>query len=376
MNEFEERLKRSLTEVRDAGRLGSDARRSVAKEQLMRRLRRRRWMRLGASALAAGASAIGAFLLFSNYQRTELAPRPDIAPVRIPEPARAVVEVGQNPTHLSVGGRRYVWTVNSGSQSVSRIDPATNQEVAEVELPAEPGDIAIGRGPVWVALPSLGAVVQIGPMSQSVIGDPISVADGAVDDIEMTVGAGALWVIVKGEHVERIDIATREQTRIELAPSPTDVAVRGDLVRVLDAEGRIYQLDSLTGEEVAEPLEVGSSPDGDITFAAGSIWYFGEEGDVVQRLDPDTGEVLGEIDVEGVVIDFVIDPEVAWVLSRSGPETADADYFLTPVDRDSVEPAGESIGIDGNPTEALIAGRSLWLSLTREDLVLRFSKYR
>ena len=376
MNDFEERLKRSLTEVRDAGRLGSDARRSVAKERLMRRLHRRRWVGLGGSAVAVGAAAVGAFLLFSNYQSTEVVPQPDIDPVRIPEPARAVVEVGQNPTHLSVGGRRYVWTANSGSRSVSRIDPTTNQEVAEVELPAEPGDIAIGKGPVWVALPSLGAVVQIGPEAESVLGDPIPVADAAVDDIEMTVGAGALWVIVKGEHVERIDIATREQVRIDAAPSPTDVAVRGELVRVLDAEGKIYQLDSMTGEQVADPIDVGPSEDGDITFAAGSIWYFGEDGDVVQRLDPDTGEVLGEIDAEGVVTDFVIDPEVAWVLSRSGPETADADYFLTPVDRDSAEASGASIGIDGNPTEALIAGRSLWLSLTREDLVLRFSKYR
>ena len=376
MNDFEERLKRSLTEVRDAGRLGVDARRSVAKERLMRRMHRRRWMGLGGSAVAVGAAAVGAFLLFSNYQSTEVAPRPDIDPVRIPEPARAVVEVGEHPTHLSVGGRRYVWTANSGSNSVSRIDPTTNQEIAEVELPAEPGDIAIGKGPVWVALPSLGAVVQIGPESESVLGDPIPVADAAVDDIEMTVGAGALWVIVKGEHVERIDIATRDQVRIEAAPSPTDVAVRGELVRVLDAEGKIYQLDSLTGEQVADPIDVGPTEDGDITFAAGSIWYFGEDGDVVQRLDPDTGEVLGEIDAEGVVTDFVIDPEVAWVLSRSGPETADAEYFLTPVDRDSAEASGESIGIDGNPTEALIAGRSLWLSLTREDLVLRFSKYR
>ena len=376
MNDLDDRLKRSLTEVRDAGRIGAEARKSVAKQRLMRRVQRRRWAGLAGGAVAVGGAAVVAFLLFSNYQGNEIAPPPKIDPVRIPEPARAVVEVGENPTHLSVGGRRYVWTANSGSQSVSRIDPTTNQEIAEVDLPAEPGDIAIGRGPVWVALPELGSVVQVDPDSATVSGEPISVADGAVDDIEMTVGAGALWVIVKGEHVERLDIATRAQMRIEVAPSPTDVAVRGALVRVLDAEGKIYQLDSLTGEQVAEPLEVGPSADGDITFAAGAIWYFAEDGDAVQRLDPDTGEVLGEIDAEGVVTDFVIDPEVAWVLSRSGPETAEADYFLTPVDRDSTEATGDSIRIDGNPTEALIAGRSLWLSLTREDLVLRFSKYR
>ncbi|HJR45614.1 MAG TPA: hypothetical protein VJ927_08420 [Actinomycetota bacterium] len=378
MNDFDEKLKRSLLEVRDAGRLGADERKAVAKERLMRRVHRRRWVGLGGSAVLAGAAAVGAFMLFSSYDGTQqLAPRPDVDAVRIPEPARAVVEVGQNPTHLSVGGRRYVWVANLGSQSVSRIDPKTNEEIAEVELPAEPGDIAIGKGPVWVALPELGAVAQIDPAGETVAGELVDIADGRpVEDVEMTVGAGALWVVVKGEHVERIDLESRVPTRIEVASSPTDVAVRGELVRVLDAEGRIHQLDSATGEPAAEPLTVAAAADGDITFAAGSIWFFSEDGDVIQRLDPDTGEVLGEIDPEGVVVDFVIDPEVSWVLTRSGAETADAEYFLTPIDRDSTEPAGDSIQIDGNPTEALIAGRSLWLSLTREDLVLRFSKYR
>lgn len=371
MNDFDDRLKRSLTEVRDAGRTGVEARRAVAREELFRRMHRRRLWNFVGGAVLAGAAAVAGLVLFTTNAADPITEGADIDAVQVPAPARAVVEVGDEPRHLAVGGLKYVWSSNAGSNDVSRIDPSRNEVVTTVDVGSPPGDMAIGKGPVWVALPEEGHVVEIGPSAQTIVGDPIVIADGPVDHMELSVGAGALWIVARDEGLWRVDIVTREVLRIEGVVSPTDVAVEEDTLLVLSGEGVIYRLASATGAVVAEPLEIQRTNDGEITLAAGSLWYFAEGGDTISRLDPASGELLDEIDPAGAVVDFAIDPEVAWILS------ADADtHYLTPVDRVEGSFAGEAIEVEGGPAEAVIAGGSLWLSLSEENVVLRFSKYR
>lgn len=376
MNDLDKRLRESLLEVRDAGRVGADARQSVAKQRLMRRIQRRRRFTLAGGAVVVGAAAVGALLFFSTYSGTQPRPNRDLGAVKIPGPARAVVEVGDGPTALSVGGLRYVWSANSAGNSVSRIDPATNQQILEVDLGSPPSDIGIGRGPVWVALPDEGEIVEVDPQDGA-IRNRVPVADGPVDDIDLTVGAGALWAVVHGEYVARVDPDSLEVERFTAASSPTDVGVRGDVVRVLDSAGVIYQLDAASGEEVAPRIEVDAHESGDLTYAAGSLWFFADGGDSVTRLDPDTGDVVGAVDPEGSVIDFVIDPDVTWILTRSDQSAStEPTFLLTAVDRDTTQAVGDPIPVEGEPAAMVIAGKSLWLSLTAEDIVLRFSKYR
>lgn len=371
MNDFERRLKESLTEVRDAGRIGVEPRRAVAKEELFRRMHRRRLWNLAGGTVLAGAASVGAFLLFTSMSGDPVAQRPELDAADIPVPARAVVEVGDQPGHISVGGLRYVWSSNAGSDDVSRIDPDLEQVVATVDVGSPPGDIAIGSGPVWVALPSQGHVVEIGPDEEAIIGEPIVISDGPVEHMELSVGAGALWVVARDEGLWRVDLETKQAVEIPDVNSPTDVAVKGDTVLVLSSEGLIYQLASATGATLGEPLEVEATDDGEITLAGGSLWYFNLGGDTLTRLDPTSGEVLTEIDPPGEVVDFVIDPEVAWVLSADRGSN-----YLTQLDRDAMTLSGDPIEVEGGPVEAVIAKRSLWLTLSEEDLVLRFSKYR
>lgn len=203
----------------------------------------------------------------------------------------------------------------------------------------------------------------------------VQVADGSVPDIDLAVGAGAVWAVIHNRSVVRVDPVSLEPKTFTAASTPTDVAVKGDVVRVLDAEGLIYQLDARTGSEVASPLKVDPHGSGDLTYAAGSLWFFAEGGDSVTRLDPGSGQVLGRVSPEGSVVDFVIDPEVAWILTSSerGERT---EYLLTAVDQDTTQAMGDPIAVEGEPGAMVIADKSLWLSLTAEDLVLRFSKYR
>lgn len=371
MNEFERRLKESLTEVRDAGRLGVEARRGVAKEELFRRIQRRRLWNLGGGALLAGAAAVAAFLLFTNMAGGPITEGADIDPADMAPPARALVEVGDQPTHVSVGALDYVWSSNTGSNDVSRIDPDTNEVTATVDVGSPPGDIAIGSGPVWVALPSEGQVVQINLNAGTIVGEPVLIATGGVEHMELSVGAGALWVVAREEGLWRVDLETGDSVEVGGVVSPTDVAVKGERLLVLSSDGLIYRLSSATGAEISPPLQVAASDDGKITLAGGSLWHFEVGGETISQLDGSSGEVVGEIDPPGTVVDFVIDPYVTWVLSARG-ET----HYLTPVDRQAVALSGDPIEVQGSPFEAVIAGESLWLSLPDEDVILRFSKYR
>ncbi len=372
MNELERRLKRSLTEVRDAGRSAAPSRKAVAKDELFRKMRRRHIISTTGGIALAGAAAAGAFLLFTTYtDRGPINEGRNLETVDLPAPTQAVVEVGVEPRKLSVGGLNFVWSANVGSNSVSRVDPATNEVLVEVDVGAPPGDISIARGPVFVALPSEGAVVEIGPELGEVLGAPIEIPGGPTEDMDLTVGDGALW-IVTDEDVYRLDLDTRELATVEAPTSPTDVAIRPDIVRVLDSRGLIYQLDPDTGAEIAEPLEVEPHEDGDITTARGSIWYFPHGGSSLFRLDLETGATLGELQTQGIITDLMIDPEAAWVVSRS--DASGEGSLLAAVNADSMT-LSPPIAIADEVGDGVIAVRSLWLSLPARDVVVRLSKF-
>lgn len=367
MNELERRLKSSLTEVRDAGRTDDRTDRALRKQELFRRMRRRRLAGYASGLVLAGAAAVGIFLVFSNVGGPAVR-ESEIAPADIPAPATAAVRVGNDPRDLSVGAHGYVWSTNVGSRTLSRIDPETDTEISEIGLPAVPGDLAIGNGPVWVAFPEEGSVVRVSPSAKAVTDDRIEVANGPVDRIELAQAAGALWIVSPGQLL-RIDQETREQLTITIASDPIDIAVKGEVARLLDSRGVIYQLDSRTGEEVGRRIEVAPSAVGDISFKAGAIWYSTGSDGVLHRMDPRSGRSLNSLEVPGRIIDFVADPEVAWALSRT-----DDTSFLTRVDRATGTALGDPIRVLGEPAEVILSAGSMWMTLSSDDLVLRFSK--
>lgn len=367
MNELERRLKSALTEVRDAGRAEDRTDRVLAKQELFRRMRRRRLRIYAGSAALAGGAAVAAFLFVGDL--SDGGPRaPRLAPANVPAPATAAVRVGDEPTDLSVGAHGYVWSTDVGSRTLSRIDPESNARVTEIGLPSAPGDVAIGNGPVWVAFPAEGTVARVSPAAESVTNDIIQISDGPVDRIELGQAAGALWIVSPGQ-LMRVDQETREEIVITLAPDPIDIAVKGEVARLLDASGVIYQLDSRTGAERGRRIEVPPSREGDVTFKAGAIWYSTGTDGTLYRIDPRSGEVLNTLEVPGQIVDFVADPDVAWVLSHS-----DDSSFLTRVDRSEGTAIGEPIELAGQPAEMILTSGSLWMALSSDDVVLRFAK--
>ena len=367
MDDFERELQRSLTTIRDDA--SDEYRRTTweARAEALERIRRRRARRyVVTGAVAAAAVAV---TLYVAARPTELDRTGELPLTGTPSvPAdlmtpTSVTGVGDQPRDLSVGGRGRIWTANADN-TISRIDEGV-VDATSFETTTTPGDIAIARGPVWVALPDQGAVVEVDPEGGP--GEPIQIFDGPVDRMELTVGEGILWVVARGEGLIAVDVASGSRTIVDLVEAPIDVAIHGSSVWVLTTEGSILPVDPTT-LQAGSGFSVAAAGTGDLTYAGDALWYFsGDNGDLT-RVDPSTG-ATSTTSFDGDVIDLAIDPKVAWVLVRR-----DDSSWLQRVDRVTGEAIAEPQPIEGFASEVAIAHDSLWVTLTDRDVVARFPK--
>jgi YVTN family beta-propeller protein len=73
-----------------------------------------------------------------------------VVPHLLAAPAAAIIEVGAWPDTVAVG-RRAVWVLNSGSETVTGIDPTSNRVVATIKDDYNPSTVAAAAHAVWVA---------------------------------------------------------------------------------------------------------------------------------------------------------------------------------------------------------------------------------
>jgi hypothetical protein len=197
-------------------------------------------------------------------------------PTEEPEEEIRRIELGSEPNEIAIG-EEGVWVTTI--DAVVRIDPATGEVVARVDLAqadsAIPGGgegIGVGFGSVWVANPvftdgdprfpqgTMGGLARIDPATNSPV-------DSAVftdrTPTQVAVGEGAVWVTT-GDAVTRLDPETLEiEAAISVNVGP------GDTSHVLT----------------------------DIAVGEGAVWVaVGVEppdlGNAVARIDPRTNRVV------------------------------------------------------------------------------------
>ena len=83
-----------------------------------------------------------------------------------------------------------VWSLTQDDPTVVVTDLSTGKVVASIEVPAEPKQIVITGGSVWVACDTTGVLVRIDPKTYQVV-DTIDVGAGPV---ELELGFDSLWV--------------------------------------------------------------------------------------------------------------------------------------------------------------------------------------
>jgi hydroxyacylglutathione hydrolase len=115
------------------------------------------------------------------------------------------------------------WVSSTEKNLVSAIDPATNT-VTEILVDIAPRFMAVGEGFVWTLNQGKGTVTKIDPVSMKVVATIAAGVPGGGGDI--AAGEGAVWVTAREIPVTRIDARTNTVTHQFVGPG-------GDAIRVL-----------------------------------------------------------------------------------------------------------------------------------------------
>jgi virginiamycin B lyase len=214
-----------------------------------------------------------------------------VAPPR-PIPARPIgqlkvtttIALGKTADWVAVTDSA-VWVGSTGPYAVHEIDPATNQHVAAVKLPAEPcAGLAVDFGSLWVPMCGRsGGLARIDLKTRALIRtyEVVPVApEGGV-----TTGAGSVWMVLQGSSLARIDPADGTVRRVARLPAGSfNPYFSNGRIWVTRAEGaEVTSVDATTGVVLAHVV-TGPNPRF-LTAGNGAIWTLNQGDGSLSRID-------------------------------------------------------------------------------------------
>jgi hypothetical protein len=260
--------------------------------------------------------------------------------------------------------------------SVQRIDPATNEIVASVELPGRLCQ-GIGASPeaLWACGPD--GLVRIDPATNTVVAEvPF---DAPLGISRIAYGAGSVWAFatstVGPDTVVRIDPATNAITAtVPLGHVAGTMAFGHDALWVTSpTDDVLLRIDPATN--AVEPWATGVEGAGQVAVADDGVWVslYGEHGaqapegaPTIVRIDPASGDVTAEVDAGSGLEDsngIVATGDGVWVRGT--------DPFLVRIDPASAEVV-DDIGGDHGTGDVTVAFGSVWAT-SEHGRVMRFS---
>jgi streptogramin lyase len=213
---------------------------------------------------------------------------------------------------------RTVWVATT--DAIERINPATDELLRAVEVPASsgisvPGTLDAGEGALWFVRER--ALYRIDPLTARVM-DEASIAGSS----GIAVGEGSVWVIDSfAQTLTAFDPGSMTATGSAELPGSLDaVVVGGGRVWVLDAQtGTVSVIDPAT-LEFRDTIRVGDDV-GDMVYGAGAVWLADGSAGSLSRIDPVTGEVTS-YPLGGPVLEVAVDAGTGsvWVLVARAPQ--------------------------------------------------------
>jgi YVTN family beta-propeller protein len=283
---------------------------------------RKRWVLLGAIALALVAGAIAYALTRDGSDELTVVPN---SVVRIdPKSNRitAVVAVGRRPAAVVQIGRD-LWVANSLDDTLTHVDTRTFASRTQGGF-AFPTSLARERQRLWAGNNASGGIVALDPVSGGVL-DRVPVK-GAAAASSLAYGAGSIWVSEEEAAVHQVSLATQSTTMRFQSSQVHQLAYGVDAVwAVLAGLRQVLRIDPQDGRTSRIP--VGSLPTG-IAVGFGAVWVASSGDDAVWRIDPDVGDVDDVIHVgdrpEGVAVgagSVWVANNTAGTVSRIDPKT-------------------------------------------------------
>jgi YVTN family beta-propeller protein len=204
----------------------------------------------------------------------------------------AVITVGKKPCSGLAAGFGSVWVPNCGDKTVSRIDIRTNKVVAAIAAaPAESeGGIAASPDGIWLVTDAKGILSKIDPAKNQVVAQVTVPANSA----GVTYGEGAVWVTSPDSNMlTGVDPKTNAVIHsVEVGPKPRFLTTGAGSVWTLNqGDGTVSRVDAKTGKLITN-IEVGvPGTGGEIAFGAGHVWATVFE-IPISEIDPETNRVV------------------------------------------------------------------------------------
>jgi streptogramin lyase/predicted Ser/Thr protein kinase len=282
--------------------------------------------------------AVGAVLLIARGGGVGVVPRANSV-ARIDAGAAAFsaeVRVGEDPTGVAVGEDGYVWVVNQGDSTVSRIEGGTGEVVSTKSTLGIPTGIAAGEGAVWITngfgSASGTQVVKVDPTD-----DAVEVAFPTEDAKAIVVAFGSIW------------LADAERDRV-LRFDPQDLSAEPIVIPVDD---------DAIADEAPRSLSVGDG-------AAEGIWVTNQLGGTVVKIDPGTDEATDRIQVDAPT-GVAADDSGIWVTS----EINDRVHQFEPAGGRAIRTYQREDGVLDGPTSIAIGPTGVWVGSDLESAVAR-----
>ncbi len=219
------------------------------------------------------------------------------------------VAVGESPTDVAAAPDA-VWVTNATEDTVSRIDPATNDVEQTIDVGGGPAGVAVGGGAVWVANGLDATVSRIDPVANKEV-QRITVGNGPTG---VAVGEGAVWVTnsVDGTVTRIAPGPGRVTGRFPALVGASGIAVGFDRVWVASpAAGSVVALDPKSGQVVAR-IGVGVEPDA-IAVGADAVWVANRADGTVSKISPGVEAVTSTVTVGRGPEGIAAGPDAVWV---------------------------------------------------------------
>jgi len=225
------------------------------------------------------------------------------------------IGIGAPAIDLSVGPDA-VWVANGSEGTVSRIDPNADAVVETIDLR---GSSELAWNPtyavdaeseaVWIAA-GPHHVVRIDPATN----EPVAIIDVGHVPVGVAFGEDALWVATIAERALRVEPHTNAATTEVPIGHPVALTAGDKAVWVSDSRGRVWRIDSETAA-VTQTIPVGRGLIG-LCATAAAVWAVINADGTVARIDPENGEVVGRVAVGHSPTDVATWEGAVWVSTQ------------------------------------------------------------
>ena len=205
----------------------------------------------------------------------------------------ATLRVGGNPDWMALSAES-VWVTSSSTNSVIRLNAATNEAGETVTVAKPCSGLAIGFGSLWVPSCAGHNLVRVDLETRKVVARlPAGPADA---EGGITTGAGSVWMVTSPTGVlARIDpTSDRIVARIRIPPGSFAAAFADGSVWITSTEKSLLSRVDPVKNKLVSTTSVGKSPRF-LTVGAGSVWTLNQGDGTISRVDTRTGKLSAVI---------------------------------------------------------------------------------